>query len=123
MENITTIDANARAPQSDEEFIAACNMLDVTQAPAIALAVRREVARRAGVDSAKIWATDRLPEEWGDLFVRESLDVAEFILELEREFGVSIPDWATVIFSRASVRIADLAAALAGSAVEREIGT
>src|SRR5262249_1467860 len=40
----------------------------------------------------------RQPEEWGDLFVRASLDAAEFVLGLEGRFGVELPDAAFALF-------------------------
>lgn len=106
-----------RAAQTDEEFVAQCPMPVASFAVPFALAVRREVARRAGVAPQSVWASDRLPEEWGDLFIRESLDAAEFVMQLEVEFGVSIPDWAGAIFSRESVSVASLAADLCGAAL------
>jgi hypothetical protein len=93
-------------------------MPEVRFAALFALAVRREVARRAGVAPEQVWACDRLPEEWGDLFIRESLDAAEFVMELEGEFGVTIPDWAIAVFSRESVSVGALAAELARGAVQ-----
>ena len=110
-------DSNVRPLQADAEFAAECRMPDAPFASAFALAVRREVARRAGVPPQAVHAADRLPEEWGDLFIRESLDAAEFVMELEQEFGVTIPDWAAVVFSRESVSVAALAAELARGAV------
>src|SRR5262249_58165608 len=91
---------------------------DARVGAACGVAVRREVARRARVAPEQVWASDRLPEEWGDLFVRASLDAAEFVMELEGQFGVTIRDWATVVFSRESVSVAALAAELARGAVE-----
>jgi acyl carrier protein len=88
-------------------------------AAAFALAVRREVARRAGVTPGVVHATDRLPEEWGDLFIRESLDAAEFVMELEGQFGVSVPDRVLRIFTRESVSVGALAADLCGAALGR----
>jgi hypothetical protein len=38
-------------------------------------------------------------------------------MEMEGQFGVSIPDWAAAVFSRESVSVADLAAELARGAV------
>ena len=111
-------DSNVRPPQTDAEFVAECRMPDVPFAAPFALAIRREVARRARVAPEQVWASDRLPEEWGDLFIRESLDAAEFVMELEQEFGVTIPDWAVVVFTRESVSVAALAAELARAAVE-----
>jgi len=111
-------DTNVRPAQADAEFVAECRMPDGPFAAAFALAVRREVARRAGVTPGAVHAPDRLPEEWGDLFIRASLDAAEFVMELEQEFGVTIPDWAAVVFSRESVSVAVLAAELARGAVE-----
>jgi acyl carrier protein len=39
-----------------------------------------------------IHAGDRIPEDLGDIFVRESLDAVEFVLHLEEELNVRIPD-------------------------------
>jgi acyl carrier protein len=108
-----------RAAQSDEEFVGQCPLPEAPFAVPLALAVRREVARRAGVAPVAVWASDRLPEEWGDLFIRESLDAAEFVMQIEEEFGVEIPDWAGAIFSRESVSVADLASDLCGAALRR----
>jgi hypothetical protein len=112
-------DSNVRPAQADAEFVAACRMPDAPFAAAFALAVRREVARRAGVAPAAVHATDRLPEEWGDLFFRASPDAVEFIMELEKEFGVWIPDWAGAIFCRESASVAALASDLCGAALGR----
>src|SRR5262249_54518333 len=111
-------DSNVRPPQTDAEFVAECRMPDVRFAAPFALAVRREVARRARVAPEQVWATDRLPEEWGDLFIRESLDAAEFVMELEGEFGVTIPNWGAVAVSREGVSIAAGAAEVARGAAE-----
>ena len=107
-----------RSPESDDEFVARCRMPSAPFAAALALAVRREVAERAGVPPQIVHAADRLPEEWGDLFVRESLDTAEFVMELEEQFGVTIPDWAAEVFCRESVSVAAIAAELARGAAE-----
>ena len=115
---MTNAEASVRPPQTDAEFVAECRMPDVPFAAPFALAIRREVARRARVAPEQVWASDRLPEEWGDLFIRESLDAAEFVMDLEGQFGVTIPDWAAVVFSRESVSVAVLAAELARGAVE-----
>jgi acyl carrier protein len=104
--------------QADAAFIAECQMPDAPFAAAFALAVRSEVARRAGVAPEAVHAADRLPEEWGDIFNRASLDAAEFVMELEEQFGVTIADWAGVVFSLESVSVAALAAELARGAVE-----
>jgi hypothetical protein len=110
-------DRNVRPAQDDAEFVVACPMPEVPFAAAFALAVRREVARRARVAPEQVWASDRLPEEWGDLSFRD--DSVEFVMELEEEFGVAIPDWAGLVFSRESVSVADLAADLCGAALGR----
>ena len=86
---------------------------------AFALSVRREVARRAGVPPQAVHAADRLPEEWGDLFLRASLDAAEFVMGLEQELGVTIPDAAYKLFSRESVGVGELAAGLCAAALGR----
>lgn len=105
---------SARPAQADAEFIAGCQLPDAPFAAALAVEVRREVARRAGMAPEAVRAADRLPEEWGALF---HLDAVEFVMELEARFGVSIPDRATAAFGRASVSVADLAAELARGAV------
>ncbi len=110
-------DSNVRPAQADAEFVAECRIPDAPFAAALALSVRREAARRAGVAPEAVHAADRLPEEWGDLFFRKDPDAVEFVMELEEQFGVSIPDWAAVVFSRESVSVADLAAELARGAV------
>src|SRR5947207_2351118 len=116
---MTKAEGRVRPPQTDAEFVAECRMPDVLFAAPFALAIRREVARRARVAPGQVWASHRLPEEGGDLFVRESLDAAEFVMQLEEEFGVSIPDWAGAIFSRESVSVAALASDLCGAALGR----
>src|SRR5213080_85302 len=108
-----------RPPEPDGEFVAQCRMPDAPFASAFALAVRREVARRAGVPPQAVHAADRLPEEWGDLFVRESLDAFEFVMELEQEFGVEIPDAVGKFSSRESVGVGELAAGLCAAALGR----
>src|SRR5205807_9289209 len=112
-------DSNVRLAQADAEFVAECRLPDAPFAAAFVLAVRREVARRAGVAPGAVHAADRLPEEWGDLFIRKRLDAVEFMMELEEQFGVSVPDWAARIFCRESVSVADLAADLCGAALGR----
>src|SRR5262249_61337682 len=97
---MTKAEASVRPPQADAEFVVECRMPDVPFAAPFALAIRRGVARRARVAPEQVWASDRLPEEWGDLFIRESLDAAEFVMELEQECGGAIPDWAAVVVSR-----------------------
>ena len=110
-------DSNVRPAQADAEFVAECRMPEAPFAAAFALAVRHEVARRARVAPEQVWASDRLPEGWGDLSFRD--DSVKFVMELEEEFGVAIPDWAGLIFSRESVSVADLAADLCGAALGR----
>ena len=112
-------DSNVRPAQADAAFVADCRMPDAPYAAAFALSVRREVARRAGVAPGTVHAADRLPEEWGDLFVRASLDAAEFVMELERQFGVEIPDAALALFGRESVGVGTLAAGLCAAALGR----
>ena len=109
-----------RPPESDGEFVTGCRMPDAPFAAAFARAVRREVAERAGVPPQAVHAADRLPEEWGDLFGRASLDAAEFVMELEPEFGVRIPDAAAAaLFTRESVGVGELAAGLCAAALGR----
>jgi acyl carrier protein len=105
--------------ETDDQFVTRCRMPDVPFAAEFAIAVRREVARRAGLSPHSIHAADRLPEDLGDLFNRESLDSAEFVMELEEQFGVAIPDWTTEVFSRESMTVAELASGLCRGAVAR----
>src|SRR5437588_12581891 len=116
---VAELGRSARPAQSDAEFVAECRMPEAPFAAAFALAVREEVARRAGAPPQAVHAADRLPEEWGDLFNRESLDTAEFVMGLEEQFGVSVPGWAARIFRRESVRVGTLAAVLCGAALDR----
>src|SRR5437588_11053056 len=90
---VAELGRSARPAQSDAEFTAECRMPDAPFASAFALAVRREVARRAEVPPQAVHAADRLPEEWGDLFVRESLDTDEFVAGLGERVGESVWDW------------------------------
>jgi acyl carrier protein len=115
-------DRNVRPPQADAVFVAECRMPDAPFAAAFARAVRAEVARRAGVAPGEVHAADRLPEEWGDVFNRASLDAVEFVMELEEQFSVYIPDWAGRIFCRESVSVGAMAADLCGAALERRRG-
>jgi len=88
----------------------------------IALEVRRQFGVKLSRQSIVQYDPTRVTrcgKEWGDLFGRESLDAAEFVMELEEEFGVAIPDWASLIFSRESVSVADLAADLCSAALGR----
>jgi acyl carrier protein len=105
--------------ESDDQFVARCQMPDVPFATEFALAVRGEVADRAGLPPHSVRAADRLPEDLGDLFIRESLDAAEFVMRLEEQFGVTIPDWAIAVFGRESVTVAELASSLCRDAVVR----
>jgi hypothetical protein len=73
-------DSNVRPAQADAEFVAECRLPDAPFAAALAVSVRREVARRAGVAPEAVQAADRLPEEWGVLFY---FDAIEFVMELE----------------------------------------
>jgi acyl carrier protein len=108
-----------RPAQTDAEFVAKCRMPDVPFAAALALTVRREVARRARVSPQAVHAADRLPEEWGDVFIRQSLDAAEFVMELEQQFEVEIPDTVFKLFSRESIGVGELAAGLCAAALRR----
>jgi hypothetical protein len=56
-------DCDARPEQADAMFVAECRMPDAPFAGPFALAIRDEVARRAGVPPRRVHAADRLPEE------------------------------------------------------------
>ena len=50
--------------------------------------VRKIVADKLGVQEAKIEETSAFVNDLG----ADSLDVVEFIMEVEKEFGIEIPD-------------------------------
>jgi acyl carrier protein len=106
-------------PGCKVQVAALCRIADVPFATGVALAVRCEVADRAGLPPHSVRAADRLPEDLGDLFTRESPDAVKFVMRLEEQFGVTIPDRAAEVFTRESVSVAELASGLCRGAVVR----
>jgi acyl carrier protein len=61
------------------------------------------------------------PRISSDLFVRASLDTAEFVMEQERRFGVEISDAVATLFGRESVGVGELAAVLCAATLGRQV--
>lgn len=80
-----------RCPQADEQFIAECELPATPEAERIARAVRRSFTGGGRVDCRFIRASDRYPEELSALPGWDSLDVVEWVFELERELGCTVP--------------------------------
>ncbi len=81
-----------RQPESDEQFIAYCDLPPHPRAPEIALVIRRAIATHGHLNVETIHALNRIPEDLGDIFIRESLTVVEFIMILEEDLDVRIPN-------------------------------
>jgi len=81
-----------RTPEPDKEFIARCQLPAHPRAPEIALVIRRAISTHGHLNVETIHALDRIPEDLGDIFIRESLTVVEFIMILEEDLDVSIPN-------------------------------
>src|SRR6516225_11159807 len=83
--------AKGREPQSDDQFVAECNLPDDAAARQCALAVRRSVARYSLIDPQFIRATDRYPNELINLSGWDSLDFVEWVMGLEEKMHVREP--------------------------------
>jgi acyl carrier protein len=83
----------------------------------MALAIRRALAAMLDVHAEHVHADDRIPQDLGDLFVRESLDAVEFVLNLEEELRVRIEDGAVgELLTRECLSVHELCAGLWRSA-------
>ena len=82
----------ARPKESDTDFLARCELPPHPLALTVACAVRCAIGKQAELTTDAIQAGDRIPQDLGDIFIQESPDVIEFLLELEGELGVRIPD-------------------------------
>jgi acyl carrier protein len=91
-ENKLWLTLENRQPESDEQFIAQLELPSHSRAAAIALVIRRAIASHGDLKAGMIHALDRIPQDLGDIFIRESLNVVEFAMVLEEELGVHIPD-------------------------------
>jgi acyl carrier protein len=87
-----------RMPQTDGEFVAACDLPDTPEAARIALAVRRAAAVYGLVDPLFVRASDRYPDELVALPRWDSLDWVEVVLELERQLDTPLDEKA--VFAR-----------------------
>jgi len=76
-----------RDPESDESFIASCELPDDPLALETAIAVRRSVANYGMVAAEYIVDTDRYPDELMKLSGWDSLDFVAWIFELEKELN------------------------------------
>ena len=95
-----------RQPESDEEFITRCKLPSHPRASEIALIIRWAIAAHGDFRAEMIHALDRIPEDLSDIFIRESLNVVEFLMTLEEELGVRIPDAPVVdLVSRETVTV------------------
>jgi acyl carrier protein len=74
------------------DFLARCELPPQPQALAIACAVRCAIGKQAELTPDAIQAGDRIPEDLGDIFIQDSPDVIGFLMRLEEELNVRIPD-------------------------------
>ena len=81
-----------RERQTDADFIRECHLPSAPHAESVALAVRRAAASIGLIDPLYIRAGDRCPGELEMLPLWDSMDWVMFILEIEEELGVDIPD-------------------------------
>ena len=79
-----------RTPETDEQFIAACDLPETPEAVRVALAVRRSVASYGMIAPKFIRATDGYPDELGELSGWDSIDFLAWIFELERELDMPV---------------------------------
>ena len=99
-----------RQPEPDEEFLAHCELPSHPGARETAFVVRRTIAVYADLKVEMIHALDRIPEDLGDIFIRESLIVVEFVMNLEENLGVSIPHYEPVsdLLSRETLTVKEI---------------
>jgi hypothetical protein len=81
----------SRPPQSDDDFLRACNLPPHPHAAHIALTVRRVFAEEGSVDPAYIHATDRYPEDLSILPSWDSIDLLDILFRLERDLHRKLP--------------------------------
>jgi hypothetical protein len=115
-----TIKSRERRLESDEDFIARCELPSYPRANEIALIIRRAIAAHGGLKAEMVRALDRIPEDLGDIFVRESLNVVEFLMVLEEDLGVRIPDAPVVdSVSRETVTVKEIVETITVLAVKQ----
>ncbi len=81
-----------RAPQSDSDFLASCNIGDCPLATKAALGVRQAVAATGKIDPSFIRASDDWPGSLEALPTWDSLSLFTLGLELERVLGSRLPE-------------------------------
>jgi len=81
-----------RAPPSDSDFLASCNIGDGPVATKAALGVRQAVAATGQVDPRYIRASDDWPGSLEALPSWDSLSVFALNLEFEHVFGSRLPE-------------------------------
>ena len=79
-----------RTLETDEQFIAACDLPDNAEAVRIAMAVRRSVASYGMIDPKFIRAIDGYPDELVELSGWDSIGFLAWIFELERELEMPV---------------------------------
>jgi acyl carrier protein len=98
-----------RPTETDGEFLALCDLPpQPPRALQVATAVRRTIALFADVNPETIHAGDRIPEDLGDIFLRESPIVVEFLMNLEDELEIRIPDSAADLAYRETVTVKEI---------------
>jgi acyl carrier protein len=99
----------SREPESDEGFIIRCKLPSHPRATEIALVVRRAIAAHGDFKAEMVHALDRIPENLGDIFIRESLNVVQFLMVLEEDLGIRIPDAPVIdLVSRGTVTVKEM---------------
>lgn len=81
-----------RERQSDEDFLRDLGIGDNAEDREVALAMRRAVANVGLIDPLYIRADDRALDELSVLPLWDSMDWVEFLMALEDELRLSIPD-------------------------------
>ena len=97
-----------RPTETDENFLALCDLPPHSRALNVATAVRRTIASFAHVKPEMIHSEDRIPEDLGDIFLRESPIVVEFLMQLEEQLEIRIPDSAADLASRETVTVKEI---------------
>lgn len=97
-----------RQAKTNEEFLADCDLPSHSRGLEVATAVRTTIAFFADEKPEMIGAGDRIPEDLGDIFLRESPIVVEFLMHLEEHLGIRVPDSAADLASRETVTVKEI---------------
>ncbi len=104
-----------RPAETDEEYLVLCDLPSHPRALEIVTAIRRAIATHANVNPETIHAGDRIPEDLGDIFYRESLNIVEFLMLVEEELNVHIPDRPVAdLVSRETVTVKEIVSTISG---------